>query len=48
MKKYQQEGCRFLDFGIFTVNMDPNLGLARFKENFGARGIFRDTFYKDI
>lgn len=48
MKKYQQEGCRFLDFGIFTVNMDPNWGLARFKENFGARGIFRDTFYKDI
>lgn len=48
MKQYQQEGFRFLDFGIFTVNMEPNWGLARFKENFGARGIFRDTFYKDI
>jgi hypothetical protein len=48
MKKYQIEGYRFLDFGIFTVNMDPNWGLARFKENFGARGIFRDTFYKDL
>lgn len=46
MKQYQIEGYRFLDFGIFTVNMDPNWGLARFKENFGARGIFRDTFYK--
>jgi lipid II:glycine glycyltransferase (peptidoglycan interpeptide bridge formation enzyme) len=48
MKKYQEEGFRFLDFGIFTVNMDPNWGLARFKENFGARGIFRDTLYKDL
>jgi hypothetical protein len=48
MKKYQEEGFRFLDFGIFTVNMEPNLGLGRFKENFGARGIFRDTFYKDL
>lgn len=48
MKRYQDEGYKFLDFGIFTVNMDPNWGLARFKENFGARGIFRDTFYKDL
>jgi hypothetical protein len=31
------------DFGIFTVNEEPNLGLARFKENFGASGQFRDT-----
>lgn len=48
MKKYQAEGYKFLDFGIFTVAMEPNWGLGRFKENFGARGIFRDTFYKDI
>lgn len=48
MKQYQLEGFRFLDFGIFTVNMEPNWGLGRFKENFGARGIFRDTFYKDL
>ena len=48
MKKYQEENFRFLDFGIFTVNMDPNWGLARFKENFGARGIFRDTLYIDL
>lgn len=48
MKQYQQEDFRFLDFGIFTVNMEPNWGLGRFKENFGARGIFRDTFYKDL
>lgn len=36
-------GFRYLDFGIFTVNMKPNWGLARFKENFGSMGIFRDT-----
>ena len=39
---------KFLDFGIFTVNEDPNWGLAKFKESFGARGIFRDTFIKRI
>ena len=31
------------DFGIFTVDGEPNMGLGRFKENFGASGIFRDT-----
>ena len=35
---------KIYDFGIFTVNGDPNMGLGRFKENFGASGIFRDTF----
>ncbi|NQV50254.1 MAG: GNAT family N-acetyltransferase [Candidatus Marinimicrobia bacterium] len=35
---------KYLDFGIFTVDMDPNFGLGRFKENFGASGVFRDTF----
>ncbi|MFQ5824218.1 MAG: GNAT family N-acetyltransferase [bacterium] len=39
---------RFLDFGIFTVNMKPNWGLARFKESFGAQGIFRDTLVKNL
>ena len=38
------ENFRYLDFGIFTVNMEPNFGLGRFKENFGASGVFRDTF----
>jgi len=36
-------GYVFMDFGIFTVNEDPNWGLARFKESFGAQGIFRDS-----
>ncbi len=39
-----EQGFHFYDFGIFTVNMDPNWGLGKFKENFGARGLFRDTF----
>ncbi len=43
-----QRGFRYLDFGIFTVNMDPNLGLARFKESFGASGMFRDTLTIDL
>ena len=34
---------KIYDFGIFTVNGEPNMGLGRFKENFGASGIFRDT-----
>lgn len=36
-------GFLYLDFGIFTVNEDPNWGLARFKESFGAQGVFRDS-----
>ena len=38
-----QIGFKVYDFGIFTVNEKPNMGLGRFKENFGASGIFRDT-----
>jgi len=42
------KGFRFLDFGIFTVNMEPNFGLARFKEGFGSSGILRDTLYLNL
>ena len=38
------EEIKIYDFGIFTVDGEPNMGLGRFKENFGASGIFRDTF----
>jgi len=38
-----QQRFRIYDFGTFTVNEEPNMGLGRFKENFGASGIFRDT-----
>jgi len=39
-------GYRCLDFGIFTVNEEINWGLGKFKESFGARGVFRDTFVR--
>lgn len=48
MKDAISRGLKFLDFGLFTVNMEPNWGLGKFKENFGARGILRDTMYLDL
>ena len=42
-KEAIQNGTNVFDFGIFTENGEPNFGLARFKENFGASGVFRDT-----
>ena len=36
-------GFKIYDFGTFTVDEEPNMGLGRFKENFGASGVFRDT-----
>ncbi len=48
MKDAISRGLEFLDFGLFTVNMEPNWGLGKFKESFGARGILRNTFYLDI
>jgi len=44
----RQHGFKFLDFGTFTLNMEPNWGLGKFKETFGAKGIFRDTLYLDL
>ena len=41
-----REKYGFLDFGIFTVDEEPNWGLARFKESFGAQGVFRDSLRK--
>ena len=38
-----KEKIKVYDFGIFTIGGEPNMGLGRFKENFGASGIFRDT-----
>ncbi|MBN2280962.1 MAG: GNAT family N-acetyltransferase [Candidatus Marinimicrobia bacterium] len=43
-----EKGFHYLDFGIFTVNMEPNFGLGRFKEGFGSSGVLRDTFILDI
>ncbi len=41
----RDEGYRYLDLGTFTLDMQVNRGLCRFKESFGARGHFRDTFH---
>ena len=38
-----KENIKVYDFGIFTEQGEANMGLGRFKENFGASGIFRDT-----
>lgn len=48
IKRSIQQGYKFLDYGIFTVNEEPNWGLGKFKESFGARGVFRDSFYLDL
>ena len=44
IKRAIERDFKFLDFGIFTVDMEPNWGLGRFKESFGASGLFRDIF----
>lgn len=40
----RDNGLRYLDLGTFTLNMEPNWGLGRFKENHNARGFLRDTY----
>jgi hypothetical protein len=42
------QGFKYLDLGTFTRDMEPNWGLARFKENSGARGFLRDTYEMDL
>lgn len=43
-----RRGFRYLDFGTSTLNMEPNWGLIKFKENFGSLGYFRDTLTIDL
>jgi hypothetical protein len=38
------KGFRYLDLGTFTLNMEANWGLGRFKENHNAHGYLRDTY----
>ena len=40
----RDQGFKYLDLGTFTLDMTPNWGLGRFKENFSARGFLRDTY----
>ena len=39
---------QFYDFGLFTVNGEPNESLARFKESFGTDGMFRKTMVLEL
>ncbi len=39
---------KYFDFGTQTFNMIPREGNTRFKETFGAVGIFRNTYQFDI
>ncbi|MFC1553521.1 GNAT family N-acetyltransferase [candidate division KSB1 bacterium] len=48
IQELTERNVKFLDFGTFTLRMEPNWGLCRFKEKFGARGVFRDTFERRI
>ena len=48
LKDAIKNNFKVFDFGIFTVNEEPNMGLAKFKENFGSSGIFRDTVILDF
>jgi hypothetical protein len=43
-RRCRERGAEYYDFGTFTLNMQPNMGLGKFKETFGAQGVFRDTF----
>jgi hypothetical protein len=40
----RMKGFNYLDLGTFTLDMNPNWGLGRFKENHNARGYLRDSF----
>lgn len=41
-------GYHYLDLGTYTLDMEVNTGLCRFKESFSARGQFRNTFMGKI
>jgi len=44
MQHFAARGFEWLDFGCSTYKMEVYDGVARFKESFGADGLFRDTF----
>ena len=39
-----KNNIKVYDFGTFTDKGIANMGLGRFKESFGASGVFRDSF----
>ena len=42
------EGLRWFDFGTQTIDMVPREGSSRFKETFGALGVFRRTYELEL
>jgi lipid II:glycine glycyltransferase (peptidoglycan interpeptide bridge formation enzyme) len=44
MRWAHERNFSYFDLGTISINMEINWGLGKFKETFGARGIFRDTF----
>ncbi len=40
----RNRGYNYLDLGTFTLDMEPNWGLGKFKEKHSARGFLRDTY----
>ena len=44
LRRSQKEGFRYLDFGTSSMQMKPRENLFRFKESFGAIGLFRTTY----
>ncbi|MBN2586176.1 MAG: GNAT family N-acetyltransferase [Candidatus Fermentibacteraceae bacterium] len=44
----KQMGYHYIDLGTFTLDMEVNYGLCRFKESFSARGIFRNTLFGTV
>lgn len=44
MQDLQKNEYYYYDLGLFTVNMEPNWGLGKFKESLGTTGVFRDYY----
>lgn len=44
IRKNSNKNFHYYDLGLFTVNMKPNWGLAKFKESLGGLGVFRDYY----
>ncbi len=44
MLKERQQGTEIFDFGTSSINMKANPSLFKFKEGFGAKGYFRNTY----
>mgnify|MGYP006283785339 CR=1 FL=1 len=48
IKWAKEMGYHYMDLGTFTLDMNVNYGLCRFKESFSARGVFRNTLFGPV